>query len=338
MNNMNKGTAMTNTKLTAFATAILVLGACAALLAGGDALMLPDGARASGVGGGLTSSPGSVDTFTYNPAGLAVVDDAQYVAMYMLWPDGTKKGVNGYSGGVNGYYGAFTYPVEEIGTFAGSLKHFGSSFPHYDAQGNLHGDLTAESIAATAAYGRSFGLLDAGVSLKYVFDGYQNYKFQSLVLDAGGSKMLSPTPKFDLNVGLAVRNIGVNFMRSKNKNSAAAIDMPMNAAISGTLILKGTEKYSLNASAELDTMLVGFDSKVIVSAEVGLKPMLVGRIGYAKRLKGDGALSFGAGLNLPMKKTGKMSKYNITVDGGMISFKDQFGQYAYCLSVTFSEK
>jgi len=324
-----KNTKKTDWKQAAFIISALALaGFTADATAGGDVLRIPDGALASGMAQALVSAPGSVDSITYNPASLGAIGGIQYTAMFTKW-----------AMGYNAWYTALAYPLDAIGTIGASLKFLGTAFPRIDPSGNIGRDLHAESWAITAGFGKSFKGKNLGLNVKYVNDMYQNYSFSSIAFDAGGSTVLPLNQKFDVGLGLAVRNLGANL--GKSRASAAAISLPMNGAIGATLILKGSEKNAFNLTAEVDSTMPEFDSKIMIAAEYGYKSVLFLRGGYAKRLAGEGTWSFGAGLKVSLSKFGKASKmgnYDLLANFGGISFKDQFNQYALCFSVSLLEK
>ena len=93
------------------ALALLLALSAGTLFGSGDVLNIPNGARASALGGAMVSVPGSIDNIDYNPAAFASISQMQFTGMLALWALDWK-----------GYYAAVADPVPGIGTVGGSLK------------------------------------------------------------------------------------------------------------------------------------------------------------------------------------------------------------------------
>lgn len=291
----------------------------------GDVLNIPDGAKPAGLASAFVAVNGTVDSFAANPAGLASITDTQITFMPVWW-------VADYTC----LYAAAAFPVRGLGTIGGSLKFLNTSFGSFDINGNPGGDLHFESLAATIGLGRSFNGKYLGLSVKYVHDRFQDFPFESLAFDAGAGTIFRLNERIGLNAGIAVRNIGFNFMK---KSEVKAVSMPMTAAVGALLDFKPAGDHGLKLMTEVDASL-GLGLKLDLAAEYSFRSTFFLRGGYGRQFSDAGSFSFGGGFRQSLNKIDKilgkyLSNLDIEIDYAMIPFKDQFNQYAHCLSVTF---
>lgn len=251
-------------------------------------------ARAVGMGEAYSAVGDDVASIQYNPAGLASVLtnelDFTYLSLYQ---------------GVNFESVAVAVPLDTQlpgigGVIAANANVVqGGSFQRTDFLGNPNGTFTTGDDIVTLAYAKSFGMIQAGASVKFIqqqIDTVQNSLFAA---DAG----VVVTPSFPgMRIGLSIKNIGAQ--------DNTGYDLPM--IFDGSISYRRYEIFSYQddgaISVETDFPIHPIEDEVgmRVGAEynykwVGSRASL--RMGYKfldQNLPGTG-FSIGAGYGLDLE-------------------------------------
>lgn len=175
-------------------------------------------ARAMGMGEAYSAVGDDVASIQYNPAGLASVltneVDFTYLSLYQ---------------GVNFESIAAAVPLDSLvpaigGTLAANVNLIqGGTFQRSDDAGNPDGTFTTGDDIITLAYAKSLGMIQLGVSGKFIQQQIDTVSSTLFAADAG----LVVTPSFPgMRLGLSLKNIGAE------DNSDYVLPMILDAAIS----------------------------------------------------------------------------------------------------------
>lgn len=243
---------MRHLRATTAAALALLLGAAPAFAsgqAGGEAfnfLALDANARAVAMGGAYTALATDANALIYNPAGLARVNRNEATFMHNSYFAGMYQEYAGYAS-PQGWGANFNY------LNAGTVSE--TTLANPNGTGSTQG---LSDLALTGGYGRAFGDVSVGASLKMIresvadlnktgfafdFGGLYSIK-QVSGLDVGASLLnVGPTVKFDgaaQNLPLVFRaGAGYNF-EVKGQKSAASFDI-IQGRSNGTNLAFGVE-------------------------------------------------------------------------------------------------
>ena len=259
-----------------------------------DFLKISPFARSVGMGEAYSAVGDDVASIQYNPAGLASVLTNElsftYLSLYQ---------------GVNLESIAVAVPLDTQlpaigGTLAANVNLIqGGTFQRTDDFGNPDGTYTAGDDVITLAYARSFGLIQAGASVKFIQQQIDTLQSSLFAADMG----VVVTPSFPgIRVGLSLKNVGAQ------DNSGYDLPMIFDAAISYRRYELLTYQDDGALSLESDVPVHPIDDKVgmRVGAEynfkwVGSRATL--RMGYRfldEDLSGVG-FTLGAGYSVDLE-------------------------------------
>lgn len=251
-------------------------------------LELPVGSRPVSMGEAFTAGTDDVNVIYYNPAGLATL---QYPVLSVfhneLFQDTRFENISAAMPFKKGYLG-----------FSSSF-FWVPPFDKIDENGNKDGSVQFYNSATSIAYGRQFGPVILGGSLKYVFQKIDTMTVHSAAVDIGIQKQFymytpfaAPVRNFTvgsslLNLGTPVKghplprslHIGCSYMPTKW--SRVNFDM---------------SEYVIDSS-DLYDFTYGFDESFRMSTgfELTWQDMLYLRGGY--RFNSSGKYSIGMGFN-----------------------------------------
>jgi hypothetical protein len=152
------------------------------------------GARSEGLGRAFTGLADDASAIYYNPAGLALQNPLQITAQHVfLFADTFYD------------FGAITYPLSGIGTFAlGYIRLSSNNFDGRDAQWYPTGSFNIAQQAAILSYAREVtGWLSFGLNLKFINEDIPPVNVNGYGADLG----LMFTPSDYISFGLCVLNV-----------------------------------------------------------------------------------------------------------------------------------
>jgi len=178
-------------------------------------LELPVGARAIAMGSAYSSISGDPFSAYYNPAGIAGMDKLNIGLMHAV-----------YFQDISYEYGVFTFPIRELGVIGVSVQYLSvSELAEIDKTGVLTGDsFKPNDMALSAIYAKQLGLIDFGVSVKYIKSQIRN----SASTFAGDIGLQTKVGKYAL--GLSVLNIGKGL---KFHNEESSLPTTVRTGVSG---------------------------------------------------------------------------------------------------------
>lgn len=184
---------------------------------GAQFLELPVGARAIAMGSAYSSISGDPFSAYYNPAGLASIDKFNAGLMHAV-----------YFQDISYEYGVFTTPIKELGVIAISAQYLAvSKLAEIDKTGVATGDsFKPNDMAVSAIYAKQFGVVDFGVSAKYI----QSQILNSASTFAGDIGLQTKVGNF--RFGLSVLNIGKGLKFLDEENS-----LPTTGRIGASVLL-----------------------------------------------------------------------------------------------------
>ncbi|MCB4791536.1 MAG: PorV/PorQ family protein [Elusimicrobia bacterium] len=186
--------------LAVMVSLVILAGQSSVFAAGSNAgkstaqfLQLGVGARAEGMGEAYTASAVGADAVYWNPAGIAGIEKNEASFTQAMWIQDIS-----YQAAV----GAF--PTKH-GAFAIGLKYLSyGSIKKTDDTGLETGDFSPNDLMAGVSYGREFGKLKAGITVKYISSKITN----TATAVAGDIGFKYPFMDDKLIIGLAGMNMG----------------------------------------------------------------------------------------------------------------------------------
>ncbi|MEA3506142.1 MAG: PorV/PorQ family protein, partial [Elusimicrobiota bacterium] len=162
-------------------------------------LQIPPSARAAALGGAGTADADEISGFWYNPAVVAERDSYELSFMYNSYFEGVNQ--QNFSAGLKNNWG-FSMNYLDLGDFDRTTLT--------NPSGNDLNGYGGSDIAVAAGYGRRFGEISAGMSVKYVREEIDGTYAQTACLDGGVLYDIPRRIKYagGTAVGLSVRNIG----------------------------------------------------------------------------------------------------------------------------------
>jgi hypothetical protein len=267
---------------------IAIYGYGSAGTSGAAFLEFPNSSRSISLGEAYTAAYDDVAVMYYNPAGLGTL---QYPVLNIFHNELI----------VDTRYENITAAVPfKKGYFAFSSSMFWvPPFEKIDEEGNKNGTVNFYNLANTVSYGRDFGPVFAGMSIKHIYQQIDTVTVNSFALDAGVMKQMYlyspfPTPVRNFSLGLSVLNFGTKAKDDPLPRSArfGITYMPVKW---GRIYMDMTE--SMIRASDLYDFTYGFEEsfRVNTGVELNWNDMLYLRGGY--RLNDSGTYSFGVGFN-----------------------------------------
>jgi len=278
---------------------------------GAQFLELPAGARAIALGSAYSSIGGDPFSVCYNPAGLARMNSLNVGLMHAL-----------YFQDISYEYGVVAAPIREFGVLGLSAQYLSiNSLAEIDKTGVFTGNnFKPNDMALSAIYAKRFGMVDFGISAKYVKSqilnsayafagdfgvqaGFKNYAFGLSVLNAGqGLKFHEEESSLPTTVrlGASVRS-GPDWLFSIDAVAPKG---------TGPLLAAGAE-YKLLTNQRMKVLLrAGYNGRTIASKLGGISGINAGAgldfgnisVDYAWSLYGDLGSSHRFSLNLRLGK------------------------------------
>lgn len=154
---------------------------------GASFLELPVGARPAAMGSAYSMLAEDAYAPTWNPAGLAFLDDTQLAGMHMLYLESTSY-----------EYGSFVHPLGAGRGIGFAVQYFRpGNITGLDINGNPIGDIGGSYANYTIAFGQSLGeTLGIGFSgnlIRAQIDGVSGHAFAG-----GGGLLYRPSPRWRL--------------------------------------------------------------------------------------------------------------------------------------------
>lgn len=248
---------------------------------GAQFLELPAGARAIAMGSAYSSISGDPFSAYYNPAGLAGIDKFNVGLMHAV-----------YFQDISYEYGVVATPVKELGVIAVSAQYLAvSKLAEIDKTGVPTGDsFKPNDMAVSAIYAKQLGVVDFGVSAKYIKSQILN----SASTFAGDIGLQTKAGKYAF--GLSVLNIGKGLKFHDEESS-----LPTTGRIGASVLLTPRWFFSIDGIAPKGTSpLVAAGAEYALVSNQKLKMAV--RAGYNSRyltskLGGIAGINAGAGLN-----------------------------------------
>jgi hypothetical protein len=265
-----------------------VFGYGSAGTSGAAFLELPNSSRSIALGEAYTAAYDDVSVMFYNPAGLGSL---QYPVLNIFHDELI----------VDTRYENMTAAVPfKKGYFAVSSSMFWvPPFDKIDEEGNKTGTVNFYNLAETVSYGRDFGPLFAGMSVKYIYQKIDTVTVSSAAVDAGVMKQMylySPfaTPVRNFSIGMSILNFGTKAKDDPLPRSAR-FGMTYMPVKWGRLYVDMTE--SMIRASDLYDFTYGFEEsfRINTGVELSWNDMLFLRGGY--RFNDAGTYSFGVGFN-----------------------------------------
>ena len=249
---------------------------------GAQFLELPAGARAIAMGTAYTSISGDPLSAYYNPAGLAYVDKFNVGLMHAI-----------YFQDISYEYGVLAAPIRELGGVMGVSAQYLSinKLAEIDKTGVPTGDsFKPNDIALGVIYAKHFGVVDFGVSVKYIQSQIRN----SASTFAGDIGLETKVGKYAF--GLSVLNVGKGL-----KFHEEASSLPTTGRIGASVLLTPKWVFSTDMITPKGTaplVAAGTEYKLVYNS----KMTMAIRAGYTSRyalskLGGLSGINSGAGLD-----------------------------------------
>ncbi len=156
-------------------------GARAARSSTADFLAIPVGGRAAAMGGAYSALADDAFAPVWNPAGLNEVQSPQLAAMHL-----------DYAGAIGYEYAAFARPLGAGGVGVSAQYLHPKAETRRDAAGSDTGRFTSHFGAYALSYGRSFGPVALGASVKLVDARVEEWTDRSAGADAGARWKATP--------------------------------------------------------------------------------------------------------------------------------------------------
>ena len=288
-------------------------------------LRMENGGRAAGLGNALISIPGELDVMNHNPGGLGTIGENQLSFMHIEWIAGL-----GYE------YLGFAHSFQPFGVIGMNVRYLHDpGFNHLDLEGQVQGTLEYSDLAATIGFGRKLKFLPGlkkqytGLNVKYIQSTLEDYVLQSFACDIGILGYLG----FIDNIGIAVRNIGINF----KKAGSSALPLPLNIALGASDMVY--DSGMINILLSLETIADSdFNPAINGGIELGIKKLVMLRAGYKGEYEASG-LTFGIGLRHRVSNVKVYKKYDVKyMDLGFDYAIALYKELGYCHYISINVK
>jgi len=245
-------------------------------------LNLPDSARSSSMGGASVALSGDVNTVTVNPAGLSGLMDQQLSLMD-----------NVYVQGLSFEHVAYGVGLDESDGVALSLDYmdYGSVPENALSNGVLvqAGSLRPYGLGTDLGYGRAFGPLSVGATLKLVTE---NLGVGGANSTLGGDLGLLWNAQHGLSAGFAVENLGGTLDGANlatQVRCGLAYTVPLQGGLQKLCVAGDAEFPTADSNAEMLCLGAEFSGESLWAVRAGYKYIGEG---------GVGGLSVGGGLRV----------------------------------------
>ncbi|MBI3504988.1 MAG: PorV/PorQ family protein [Proteobacteria bacterium] len=233
--------------------------------------------RPAGMGETFVGVADSVDTLSYNPAGLAFLDRQELSMMHHL-----------YVLGVHQEYGAYAYPTDDLGTFSVGVNILRvQAFNSYDVNDQPTGKVSAQDNAFTGAYAYAFNDIAVGFAGKYITSRLDDASVQTAAFDGGVLWKAHPR----IRVGASVLNIGPDV---KYLQEAAPIPLTFKSGFSFQIPVN-TSRLILAADGTFPRDRAAY---VNGGAEFEFNNLFTVRAGYKGNQDASNGLTLGFGIHL----------------------------------------
>jgi hypothetical protein len=277
----------------------LSIGTDAAALAMGDA--------------GVASKNEAFSTY-WNPAGLSEGGSNYLGISHHIWiGDVRTYAVSGrFSAGKTGGIGLYI-----TATGSGDLEA-------RDRPGEAAGFFDAQFVSASASYGRAFGALRAGITVKYLSERIFTNSANGLAFDFGTQLSLADDA---LRLGATLQNVGkMEALNSERTRLPRMVRLGVQVfpfrvltSLDGATFLNTSVQVEVSRNTALDL------TQVHVGLEAEVLETVAARIGY---LSNDALRDFSAGLGVDLSP--------FSFDYAMLPFEDGFGGPAHIITLTYA--
>ena len=255
---------------------------------GAGFLELGVGSRPIALGEAFTASSGDINAIYYNPAGLGTLMYPMLSVMHEeLILDSRFENVS------------VAYPLYSGFLGVSNSVFWVPPFDRIDMEGNKAGTVQFYNASGTAAYGRSFGFMEAGASVKYIYQKIYNLNLHSAAVDLGILKrmyMFSPfdAPIRNFSIGLSLLNFGT---KAKDDQLPRQLRIGTSYYLMDWLGISADLTESALNNSDLYDFTSGFNEsfRVNTGIEATYMNLLALRAGY--RFNDAGTYSFGVGFN-----------------------------------------
>jgi hypothetical protein len=286
---------------------------------GATFLELGTGSRPLALGEAFTASSGDINAIYYNPAGLGTMAYPVLSVMHEeLIVDSRFENVS------------LAYPLYSGFLGLSNSVFWVPQFDKIDMEGEKDGTVQFYNTSGTAAYGRSFGFMEAGASVKYIYQKIYNLNIHSAAVDLGILKrmyMFSPfdAPIRNFSIGLSLQNFGT---KSKDDQLPRLLRMGTSYYLLDWLGINVDLTESARNTSDLYDFTSGFNEsfRINTGIEATYLNLLALRAGY--RFNDAGTYSFGVGFNYAVQNVA------FTID---TSYSDA-GVFGPVYSITLSFK
>ena len=231
--------------------------------AGGQAaafLRLGVGARAIAMGNAYTAITNEVSAIYWNPAGLGLLEQRQFVGMYSVLPLDRQHS-----------FLAYAHPLMHNLSIAAGWIHFGvSDIDGRDINGNPTGNFNDSENAFLMAAGYKIGFMSIGVTAKYLHHTLANSSASGFSFDSGIKINLLKM----LSLGFVVQDLAGTM--SWESDSDIINDLPL--TLRGGLAFE-FQKFPASIASDI-VKTANEDIRVNVGAEYRILKVLGLRAGY----------------------------------------------------------
>jgi hypothetical protein len=288
---------------------------------GAQFLKLPVGPRPAAMGSTYCALSDDVNAIWWNPAGLSLISDPQFIGMYNIWFEEIRYEYIGYAHGIEGG-----------GAVGASLIYLHmDEIPGYDWKGEEEGGFTASDLAATISYGHPINHhISLGANLKYIHQRNEAHTAATLALDLGSLLKVGE----GLRVGASLQNIRIG---EKLKFIEKGDELPFNVKIGGSL---RTLRDSLILNLDLNLPNDNLPS-LNAGVEYWVRDVVATRLGYRSRSDLGPASHFSYGFGLRFDDYGFDAAYLPYGDLGdtyLFSFLLRFGRESQEVEEEIAEK
>jgi hypothetical protein len=249
------------------------------LTSGADFLRISSGARGEAMGGAFTAVADDVNSLTWNPAGLALLEFPEFGYLHMLY-----VGDTGYN------FGGFALPFSDgANTFGLGAGVVNLGVPPFDSTNGLQPSVSASDNAffASGAY-RIGGFISLGLTAKYLMENISTYNAGAFAGDFG--VLVTPSPDWRIGAGIFNLGQGIQFI-------SASDPLPTETRLGASYMPWNEGKNRLELAAEGGFFL----NSQQVQAGGGVEYLYDRTLAFRLGFEGDGDtqdLTAGAGLDL----------------------------------------
>jgi hypothetical protein len=229
------------------------------------------------MGEAYTGVRGDPFSIYYNPAGLTVLGEREFLATYE-------------AGLVDTSYTNLSYaqPLGKGGIGGGITIFNGGTIEINEADGSSEDKIAQQDYVISLGYARGFNQFSIGGALKYLSSKLvEEYTASAPCLDIGGLY----TPREPISFGLSIQNIGGRLIYEEEGDP-----LPLTIRCGGGYTYAFNERNSLLSALDLVLPNDG-DLKYHLGFEYGFRDTFFGRLGYKGGYDLAG-LTLGAGLIL----------------------------------------